>query len=251
MNFLTKNSKAFYYAYGILIAVMIIAGLFYASQYCDVRVFYSLVGDNVEILPTTADNLNRSNSYVFEYFGKINSGDPYGFAASGFNADFSQYARTVYDFQVALSSLNTLIVVLGLVSLICFALLLVLSNHSRRIYYVSNLVGGILLPLAVVVCTVILFVQNLNVMGVFNKNQELFNIVSLLQGDSKIGNSQTAYTVLQQNYTCNSLTFVMFMILFIIVIVYSVFMMIYAYLKYKSTAEERAEIVKKAVANND
>ena len=42
MNFLTKHSKAFYYAYGILIAVLIIAGLFYASQYCDVRVLYSI-----------------------------------------------------------------------------------------------------------------------------------------------------------------------------------------------------------------
>ena len=40
-------------------------------------------------------------------------------------------------------------------------------------------------------------------------------------------------------------------LLFIIVIAYSIFMAIYAVLKYKATAEERAEIIKKAVANND
>lgn len=249
MNFLTKHSKAFYYAYGILIAVLIVAGVFYASQYCDVRVFYALnAAGAVEILPTTADNLNRSNTYVFEYFEKAGEN---GFSAAGLGSDFTKYANTVYNFQVQLSKVNDLIVILGFVSLICFALLLVLSNHNRRIYYKSNLYGGIFFPLVVVVLNIILLVQNFNVMGVFNENATLFNVVSLLQGDGKVTNSQTDYATLKDAFTCTSATFVIFMILFIIVIAYSVFMAVYAVLKYKATAEERAEIEKKAVANND
>ena len=247
MNFLTKHSKAFYYAYGILIAVLIVAGLFYASQYCDVRVLYSITNDGVVIEPNTADNLNRTNSYVYDYFASTQ----YGFSASGLNSNFATYAMSVYDFQVALSNVNDLIVILGLVSLICFALLLVLSNHSRRIYYKSNLFGGILLPLVVVILNIFLLAKNLEVMGVFEANSVLFNVVALMQGDSKIRNSQTQYAELQSKFACNSSTFIIFTFLFIIVIAYSVFMIVYAFLKYKATAEERAEIEKKAVANND
>ncbi len=245
MNFLTKHSKAIYYIYGILIAVMIFAGLFYASQYCDVRVLYSLSGDSVEILPGTADNLNRSNRYVFEYFAAGN------LSSLGFSSNFDDYSHIVYDFQILLSHVNDLIIILGLVSLICFAGLLVLSNHSRRIYYKSNLVGGAILPLIVAILTIILLVNNLSVMGVFNENYDLFNFVSLLQGDNQIYNSQMASSELINNFTCNSTTFALFMILFIIVIAYSIFLIAYACIKYKATAEERAEILKKAVGNND
>lgn len=258
MNFLTKHSKAFYYAYGILIAVVIIAGLFYASQYADIRVLFSKAGEMVTIESDTTDNLNRTNKYVYEYFENIANGDPYGFAVSGFSSSFGGYSTTtetyatlVYNFQVQLSVVNSLIINLGLGSLVCFALLLVLSNHNRRIYYKSNLIGGILLPVLVVVFMVILLIQNFSVMGVFNKNSELFNVVSLLQGSSQIAASQTQYAALKQQFSCTSLTFVLFTVLFIIVIAYSVFMAVYAYLKYKVTAEERAEIEKKAVANND
>ncbi|MCR5112904.1 MAG: hypothetical protein K6A63_03080 [Acholeplasmatales bacterium] len=256
MNFLTKHSKAFYYAYGILIAVVIIAGLFYASQYADIRVLFSVSGDSVSITKDTTDTLNRTNKYVYEYFENIANGDPYGFAVSGFSSTFGSYAEgtyaaAVYDFQVKLSNVNSLIINLGLCALVCFALLLVLSNHSRRIYYKSNLIGGILLPVFVIVLMIVLMAQNLSVMGMFNDNKELFNIVSLLQGPTQIAASQTSYAGLQAQYSCTTFTFILFTILFIIVIAYSVFMAVYAYLKYKATAEERAEIEKKAVANND
>jgi hypothetical protein len=224
---------------------LIIAGLFYASQYYNVRLLYSVSGGNVEILSGTSDTLNRSNEYVFKYFSEGK--------ATGFSTNFDDYKMIVYNFQVQLSKVNDLIIYLGVACLVCFALLLVLSNHNRRIYYKSNLFGGVLLPLVVVVLNVILLAQNFSVMTKFNEGQnfELFNLVSLLQGDSQIVYSQKEYSVLQSNFTCDNLTFILFTVLFVIVIAYSVFMAIYAVLKYKATAEERAEIVKKAVANND
>ena len=250
MNFLTKHSKAFYYAYGILIAAIILLGVFYASQYADVRVIYSInENGDVFILENTQDSLSNSNYFLFKYFSE---GATNGLqAATGFSTNFADYARTVYDFQKLLSKVNDSIIAYGIASLICFALLLVLSNHTRRIYYKSNLIGGVFLPVFVIVFNLILVVKNLNVMGVFNNNSTLFNVVSLLIGDNKAIMSQTGYEGLKANFGCTDLSFILFTVLFIVEIAYSAFMAIYAVLKYKATAEERAEIIKKAVANND
>ena len=249
MNFLTKHSKAFYYAYGILIGVLIIAGVFYASQYYDIRVMYSFDDNGLSIISGSADSLNRTNSSLFDYFAQGNSNGLV--AATGFSTNFSDYSMKVYNFQNSLSDVNNLIIWFGVASLVCFALLLVLSNHSRRIYYKSNVVGGILLPLVVAVLSIVLVVRNLSVMGDFSENQTLYNVVSLLQSDKSIEYSQKGYNDLVPLFHCNNLTFVLFTVLFIIVIGYSIFMAVYALLKYKATAEERAEIEKKAVANND
>lgn len=249
MNFLTKHGKAFYYAYGILIGVVIILGVFYASQYYDVRVAYSIVDGKPDITSDTADNLNIANNYLYSYFSNGNANGLV--AATGFSTNFNDYAMTVYDFQKSLSSVNDLIISFGVASLVVFALLLVLSNHNRRIYYKSNLIGGIILPLVVVVLFTVLLVKNFEIMGMFNNNLKLFDIVNVLMGTNRIENSKLNYEGLSALFNLNSLTFVLYTLLFVIVIAYSVFMAIYAFLKYKATAEERAEIEKKAVAHND
>ena len=250
MNFLTKHSKAFYYAYGILIGALIILGVFYLSQYENVRVLFSKAGGVVTIAPLSSDGLQHTNTYVFEYFANGNSNGLV--AATGLSTDFgTAYAMKVYDFQILMSHINDLIITFGVISLVCFAFLLVFANHSRRIYYKSNIIAGVIFPVIVIVLNVILLAENLKAMGIFSENQTLFNIVSVLQGEQQTTMSQQSYDVISKSFTCNNLSFVLYSVLFVVVIAYSVFLAIYAVLKYKVTAEERAEIEKKAVANND
>lgn len=249
MNFLTKNSKFFYLTYGILIGLTIILGVVFASQYYDIRVTYTGSGDSLQIINTTSDSLGYDNFYVFKYFA---AGDTNGMkAATGFTTNYDNYKMIVYNFQTSLSTLNNMIVLFSVISLIAFALLLVLSNHNRNIYYKSNLIGGIILPLVVVVLFVVLLVYNFSVMKQFDDNATLFNIVAKLMGSNRIDYSDFKYSDLSNLFNINNLTFILFTILFIIVIAYSLFMAVYAYLKYKATSEMRAEVEKKAVANND
>lgn len=249
MNFLTKNSKFFYLIYGILIGLTIILGVIFASQYYDVRVTFTGSGETLKIINTTSDSLGYDNFYVFKYFA---AGATNGLtSATGFAPDYDNYKMIVYDFQTNLSSLNNMIILFSVFGLIAFALLLVLSNHNRNIYYKSNLIGGILLPLIVVVLFVVLLVKNLSVMKQFDDNVVLFNIVAKLMGTNRIDYSDYNYSELSNFFDINNLTFILFTILFVIVIAYSLFMAVYAYLKYKGTSEMRAEVEKKAVANND
>lgn len=249
MKFLTNHSKFIYLTFGIIIAVALLLGLFYSTAYADVHVYYTY-SDGVQFGKSAQGPITgTSNQYLYDFFA--NQGEDAAFVAK-YGTSFEPFAKTVYDFQVKLSSFNTTIITFELIGLVCFALLLILANHSRRVYYKSNLIGGVLLPLVVVVLNVVLLVQNLGVGSAFNENTELFNMVAVLQNDkTNIVASQQNFAYLKDHFSVTSTSITLYMVLFIVVIVVSLFMAIYAVLKYKATAKDREEILKKAVQKND
>lgn len=276
MKFLTKNSKILYMAYGILIAFMFLAALYFMTNYTHVHVYYILENGKPIFDRTIESSLGYTNKNLFDYFSKyagmiiadsdgvvLVDGAKWLEANSGTQSAFitafpdaakfdSVYAPLIFDFQESMSAYNDLIITFGIVGICTFALLLVFANHSRRIYYKSNLVAGIILPLVTVVFSIVMIVKCLDLMAVFNDNYELFNAVSVLQDPSHSALAyQKDFSYVQSLYSCNSTTFIVFTVLFIVIIIYSLFMSFYAFLKYNATKEERMEIIKKAVVEND
>ena len=250
MKFLTNHSKFIYLAFGIVIAVSLLLGLFYATAYADIHVYYTFSDAGVQFGSSAQGPItNTSNKYLYDFFQNQAADATF---VSKYGTDFGPFAKTVFDFQQLLSSVNTNIVTFELIGVICFAVLLILANHTRRVYYKSNLIGGILLPLVVVVLNVILIIQNLGVAAKFNENYELFNMTAILQNSSTgIIASQQNFAYLQDRFNINSVSFTLYTVLFIVVIAVSIFVAIYAVLKYKATAKDREEILKKAVQKND
>lgn len=253
MKFLTNHSKIIYYIFGIIIAVTLLLGLFYATAYADVHVYYNPGENGAVIFGANAGGpiSGSNNSALYSFFSSTKQTSNAEFVGL-YGTSFEPHAQKVFDFQVLLSKTNTNYIIFELVSVICFALLLVLANHSRRVYYKSNLIGGILLPLVVIVLNIVLLVSNLNVMNTFNQNEELFNMTSVLQNSStSVYASQQDYSYIKTQFNVTSLSFTLYTVLFVLVIVVSVFMAVYAILKYKATAKDREEILKKAVQKND
>lgn len=246
-KFLTKNSKWFYFAFGIIMGIVILSALFYMTQYANIHVYYriSTNGDLVISKATPHDQSGATNRALFNFFERTQD--------NVFEKDFNLYKMIVYNFQVAMSSFNDLILIYGIIGVICFAVLLILGNHNRRIYYVSNLVGGIVCPSIISIFSIVMIVKNTILMGTFNENKELFNRVSVLQDTTYNEGYNTSFSIeyLQQKYSCNDLTYIVYDLIFGIVLLYSVFMIFYAIKKYKSTAADRAKVLEKAVQNND
>lgn len=166
--------------------------------------------------------------------------------------NFDDYAMVVYEYRNELNAYNDLLFTFGLISLVALVFLYIFANHSRRIYYKSNLFAGVILPLVPLVFSVIMIVNVLDLMGTFNDNYDLFNFVSVLQNNVTSGNAYDwSMPTIMDAYSCSSLTFILTMVYFIVVIVYSLFVTIYSVYRYKSCAKERAEIIDRAVANND
>ena len=247
MKFLTKHAKFIYILFGVLIGAMIIASCFYATEYAHIHVFYSLENGK-QVVTSTDENsvVSLSNNFLFKFFEDGN--------ATGYGSAFTEeYSQWVLNFQNELNKFNSAFVAWEFVALVCFAFLFVLSNHSRRIYYKSNLIGGILIPLVVVIINIVLMLQNLAVMGIFNSHSEFYNIVSVLQDPTKNvdASKQTSLDAIRHLFSCDTSTFILFTVFFIVIIAYAVFCAIFAILKYKATAEERNKILEKVVTNND
>lgn len=166
--------------------------------------------------------------------------------------DLNDYEMIVYDFSKDMNAYNDSIFGYAMFAIICFALLFVFSNHSRRIYYKSNLIVGIILPVAVISFTVFMLIENMNLMGRFNDNYYLFNYVSVLQDNTlSISAIDWGMPRIIDAFYCSSFTFILALVLYIIIIVASLFIAVYSIYRYKSCSEERAEIINKAVNAHD
>lgn len=162
------------------------------------------------------------------------------------------------SFRAKLDDFNTLILWYGIISLIMFAGLLILSNHNRRIYYIGNIVGGVLLPLVNIVLVLVLLIQAFGLMANISdpNNNALYNVVSAMQnptlGSQNVGIAASQATNVKQinniinAFNVNTTTIVMYLIFFVITAAYNVFLIIFAIMKYNATAKERNEVLEKA-----
>lgn len=267
-NFFKKNAKLLLIAYAVILFATLVSGLFYMTSLANVHVYYSVNKDTSEVSFSYDDEITStglSNRDLFKYFGTKIDNLPEGL---GYTTDDNNYgvdstyfvdqgyAKTVYDFQMAMSQYNTQIIVYSIIGLLCFCVMMIFSNHSRKVYYKSNLFAGIAMPVAVTIYTVIMLVQNFALMGTFNQNIDLFRTVSVLQ-DPKI--TPAAKSLLSRDYQrildksvgFGDSCFWVQSIFYVVVIAYSLFLIVYTIYRYKESTKRRNEIIERAVQNND
>lgn len=272
-DFMKNKAKLIFIIYGIIIALVILGAIIYMTFVTNVHIAYT-INDKTGAIEIFDESLFQStggdNTALFSYFN--NNSD----AASPFySADFAKnfevvnegdhnilyygingvsFARTIYNFQVSMSSFNTTLLVFGIISLVCFAVMLIFSNQSRRVYYKSNLYTGVLMPLIVAVLSVVALIMNFSLLGEFNKNYDLYRVAAYLQ-DPNI--SKIVKNGLKKDYSIvtNGVDqfgpqgYVIVTVILAIVIIASVFMIVYSIYRYKECAKHRNDILER-VANN-
>ena len=294
---LNSGAKWIYFSLGIISALIVISSLFFMTQYRFVRVNYTIDTDgNVDYAPSARLN-GADQEYLFEFVNDIVEGN-YGKDGNANQAqavidkndtlqvllekDGEDFANVnwvtrgkglnkieryeikpeVFDslskFRNSLDNYNNLILAYGIVSLIVFAALIVLSNHNRRIYYIGNIIGGVFLPIVNIALALVLVIQSFGLMANINdpSNNAIYNIVSVLQNPTiasqNVGLALSEETNLARinniisSFNINSTTLVMYMIFFALTAAYNVFLIIFAVMKYKATAKERNEVLEKA-----
>ncbi len=173
-----------------------------------------------------------------------------------YGVDNVSIADMVRNYQLEVSSFNTFIIVYAIIGLICFAIMLIFSNHNRRVYYKSNLYVGILMPLVVIIFTIIAFIRNIGVLGTFSANKDLFRIVSFLQDPlvdvpTKISSFSDYSVITNSSSRFNGAGFYVAMAAFIIVAIYSVLLIVYSVYRYKDSTKRRNDIMERAANKND
>jgi hypothetical protein len=272
-DFMKNKAKLIFIIYGIIIALIILGAIIYMSFVTNVHIAYT-INDNTGAIEFFDESLFQStggdNTALFSYFNN-NSDATSPFYAADFAKNFEvvdegghnilyygkdgvSFARTIFNFQVNMSSFNTTLLVFGIISLVCFAIMLIFSNQSRRVYYKSNLYIGVLMPLVNAVLSIVALIMNFGLFGEFNKNYDLYRVTAYLQDPniSKIvkGGLKSNYSVLSNGVDqFGPQGYVILTIILAIVIIASVFMIVYSVYRYKECAKHRNDILERA-ANN-
>ena len=269
-DFMKNKAKLIFIIYGIIVALIIVGAIFYMTYVTNVHIAYVNGVDGVEFTRDSMFNSTRAtNSALFSYFrNNSDAASPFYAAqlAQNFEAiegevgshnilnygvDGVSFARTIYNFQISMSSFNTMLLVFGIVSLIAFAIMMVFSNHSRKVYYKSNLYIGVLMPLLVVILSIVALIMNFTLLGNFNKNYDLYRVTSYLQ-DPAIAAIDKAKLNSNYGIVSNGIDqfgpfgYVLVTIILAIVIIASVFMIVYTVYRYKECAKRRSDILERA-----
>lgn len=248
-DFLKNRSKLVVMLYAVVLALIVLAALLFMINLANVHIAYTVDSAGVKSIDPDSQfsSTQMYNSMFFEYFD---------FSDTTFGYDAYDAAEKIYDFQIAMSSFNTFLIVYAVIAYIAFAIMLIFSNHSRKVYYKSNLFAGILMPFIIIVFGIISLIRNFGLLANFNENYDLYRLTSFLM-DPKIQDgtktlAQEDYNIVLENSTrCNSLGFTIATVACVIVIIYSALMIVYTIFRYKECAKRRNDILERAANNND
>ncbi len=235
------------------------------GQYSDPEiVLYENVGDTKKLTeaPHLAGDFIEQNKTLSILLTKVDGQYKYiEQTGSGYEQSYGLKFDVLDDlrlFRNKLDSYNNLILAYGIVSLVCFALLIVLSNHNRKIYYKSNLIGGILIPAVNIIFSLILIINAFSLLSNFSNSENIaiYNVVSTLNNssiasknvrvtDTDAANLQSLQNI-ANNFNINSATILGYIVFFGLTAAYNVFLIVFAFLKYKDTEKERNETLEKA-----
>ncbi len=235
MEFLIKRSKLIHIVYGVICFILLISSVIFMTQYINVRVITTL---------STSGNLDLStegiNVYFTDFYSLNNLGDP--------TADMWK----IYNFQQSLNNFNNLILYFGVAALVLFALLMIVGNQSRKVYYLSNLVVGVAVPSIIAILCIVLISINSGFYGKFNESKDLYCMAALLCEERKgVVYSQYKLENLEPLFNCNTLTFTLYNVLFAVILVVSLAMVAYAIYRFISSSDKRRQIIARAVSQDE
>jgi hypothetical protein len=260
----SKFNKIIYFAFGLIMAFFVLFSLYFMTRYAYIIVFYTVEnGKHVYNPGSNGGGGSYKNQTLFRFFNRVfvaNSEGQYaakdGWGIDRLFADRDDFLNFIVDFRNELNSFNTALLWFGIVGLIMFAIMLIAGNHNRNVYYISNLIVGVLCSLTMIIFGFILLIKNIQLIGRFNDDAKLWQAVSIAQQKGN-DSAQTIYidAYITENKpeeyyagenNVNSTTLITTMIFMIISIGYSVFTLIHTIRKYLATKAHRKEILERA-----
>jgi len=249
-----KKIKFFFLGFLILIFVSLFVSIYFMTPYANVHVYFTVEGYNAGTTFVVGDS-TFSNEALYNFIKSTRVID---------RPDFEITADMIYNFQMAASNYNNVLLIGFVVALVVYGLLILFANNSRRIFYKSNAVGGIIIPLILVGYSIYSLSLGFSLLGDFTKNQNAYKAASVMMsqtiasrtknsinnGSTYRGHQYTWQDVLNNSGEVNSLAIILTIVIQLLLVAYAVAIMIFSVMKYKRTAEERKAIIERAANTN-
>jgi hypothetical protein len=186
-----------------------------------------------------------TNDIIRDFFQSL------GYSTNNVSVLFNDSCEVIYAYYLKLQDVNSLLFTSTIVSAIAVAIMFVFSNNSRRIFYKSNLIVGVAAPALVAVLALVTAIKNTLLIGGLNENLSLLRAMDFAVNNSSNSHLITDITLVTENLNITAATFIVVDIFLAALIGYSVFMALYSVKRYNVCAEERKEIIERAVSSNE
>ena len=259
----SKYNKFVFFGFGLIFAFFVLFSLYFMTRYAYIIVFYTINSTTKakEYNPGSGTGSSTNNFLLTTFWSRVfqKNGDIYA-AKEGWNisltfANRDEFVKFIVDYRDELNSFNNALLWFGIVGLIAFAAVLIAGNHNRNVYYISNLIVGIVFALTMIIFGLILLIKDLSLLSKFNENEAFWKAVSVAQNkgnDTKFTLEYTKYVFSNdadsylKGDSTNAATLIATMIFLIISIGYSVFTMVHTIRKYIATKAHRKEVLERA-----
>lgn len=161
-QFLKKNAKLIYLIFGVFSFLFIILACLYMTPYNRIAIDYN------PDFETTGEVKKLLGLFTF---------------SAGTKTDYGYLYALMYDTNKSLQLGNNLVLYLGVVSLVMLAVMLICANASRKKYYISNLVSGVVCPSVSIIMSIIAIVTSVIALGQINSDLEMINWGALSNAD--------------------------------------------------------------------
>lgn len=249
-----KKIKFFFLGFLILIFVSLFVSIYFMTPYANIHVYFTSTGYNSGTTFVVGD-AEFANTHLYNFMKSTKVID---------KPDFEMTADMIFNFQNAASNYNNLLIIGFVVALVVYGLLILFANNSRRIFYKSNAVGGVIIPLILVGYSVYTLAMGFSLLGDFMANENAYKAASvmmnqtvatrtknnIINGTTYRGHQYTWQDVLDNSGDVNSLAIILTIAIQVLLVAYAVAIMIFSVMKYKKTAEERKAIIERAANTN-
>lgn len=167
-NILKKSAKPITYTMVILAGIIMVIALVFMTNYRYLRIETSVDSTTGELI------LNQDDLLKWK-FPKVDSGETH----LVYDPLFDEYVeetlyvddpvfQLVYDFNQDLQSVNEGLLGLSITLALCFAALCIVANGSRRKYYISNALVGVVTSLIASIYSIVLISKVGSIFGTYN-----------------------------------------------------------------------------------
>lgn len=252
-----KNSKLIHLAFFGLIFALLVLTICFMTQYKNLFLFKSAVESMG--FTQSAVEYNNSNNDFWKNFVNATATNPVikdffvglGYQTGSLSVLFNDSCEVIYAYYLSLQKVNGLLFDLTIVSAIAVAIMFVFSNESRRIFYKSNLIVGVAVPAVIAVFAIYVAIENTLLIGGLNENLDLLRAMDFSVTNPVNSHLIKDISLVIDNNNINAATIIVVDIFLASLVAYCVFMALYAVKRYNVCAEERKEIIERAVSSHE
>ena len=225
-QFLKKHAKLFYLIFGVFGFLFVVIACFYITPYSDTAVNY-----NSDILSGKVTSITTGNEYLALFCRHTSA------------YSFDSLYQILYSFNKQVQAANNMILTLGVVSLVMLAIMAVCANLTRKKYYISNLVSGVVCPAITIIVAIVTLVYNFLPLGKLAENYDALNWGALANDINYEKVEEQFRLADKSSFAINSTPLIIYGVIIIIFIVISALLLAYNVYRYLLTKHELAEKV--------